>query len=60
MKKTILLYLITAILPFFTFAQITYTQKKSGLGTITDITHAGDGSQRIFVANKNGVVSLLF
>lgn len=59
MKKTILLYLITAILPFFTFAQITYTQKKSGLGTITDITHAGDGSHRIFVANKNGVITIL-
>ncbi len=59
MKKTILLFLITALVPFYTFAQITYTQKKSGLGTITDITHAGDGSQRIFVANKNGTITIL-
>jgi len=49
MKKTILLFLITAIVPLYTSTQIIYTQKKSGLGTITDITHAGDGSQRIFI-----------
>lgn len=36
-----------------------YTTIKSGLGTITDITHAGDGSQRIFVANKTGTISIL-
>lgn len=40
-------------------AQIQYTTIKSGLGTITDITHAGDGSQRIFVANKTGTISIL-
>ena len=59
MKKTILLFLITVFLPFHSWSQITYTQKKSGLGTITDITHAGDGSQRIFVANKSGTITIL-
>lgn len=59
MKKSVLLLLISVFLSLYLSGQITYTQKKSGLGTITDITHAGDGSQRIFVANKTGIITIL-
>jgi len=54
------LLIIFAIFAQFEFvAQIIYSSKKTGLGTVTDITHAGDGSQRIFVANKTGSVTIL-
>jgi len=54
------LIIIFALLAHFEFiAQIKYTSKRTGMGTVTDITHAGDGSQRIFVANKSGTITIL-
>jgi glucose/arabinose dehydrogenase len=54
------LLLITILLGIsYSIAQVKYTQMASGLGVITDITHAGDGSQRIFVSNKSGTITIL-
>ena len=39
-------------------AQIQYVPRLSVTGTVTDITHAGDGSNRIFVASKSGIISI--
>lgn len=57
--KPFLLYLFALLMQLDLMAQIRYTPKASGLGLITDITHAGDGSQRIFVANKSGTIMIL-
>lgn len=52
-------FLTIGVLPNVFVAQIKYTQVKTGLGTVTDITHANDGSNRIFVANKTGTIHIL-
>jgi len=57
--KTYLILLFTLITLFESFAQIKFTSKKTGLGVVTDITHAGDGSQRVFVASKSGTITIL-
>jgi len=57
--KPYLLLLITVSTLFELTAQIKYTNKASVTGIITDITHAGDGSQRIFVATKSGTITIL-
>jgi hypothetical protein len=46
-------------IPSIVLGQIKYTNKKTGLGTVTSIQHAGDGSNRIFVASKTGVITIL-
>ncbi|MEP7266765.1 MAG: PQQ-dependent sugar dehydrogenase [Saprospiraceae bacterium] len=51
--------LIILLIPLLSFSQIKYTNKKSGLGIITDISNAGDGSNRIFVTNKGGIITIL-
>jgi hypothetical protein len=40
-------------------AQIKFTSVKTSLGTITDISHAGDGSNRVFITSKGGTVLIL-
>lgn len=40
-------------------AQIKYTSVKTLSGTITDISHAGDGSNRVFIASKAGTITIL-
>lgn len=57
--KSVLLFLMVMFLHLTADAQMKFTSKASGLGTITDITHAADGSKRIFVANKTGVITIL-
>ncbi len=54
-----LLLLLVFWAPFILNAQLKFTNKKAGLGVVTDITHAGDSSGRIFVANQAGRVTIL-
>ncbi len=58
-SKKLLFFYLLLLLPFLGLAQLKFTSKKTGLGTITDITHANDGSGRIFVANKAGIIYIL-
>ncbi|MEP7323139.1 MAG: PQQ-dependent sugar dehydrogenase [Saprospiraceae bacterium] len=51
--------LLFLIIPLSVQGQIKYTNFKSGLGTVTDISNAADGTNRIFVANKNGVITIV-
>ncbi|HNT19678.1 MAG TPA: PQQ-dependent sugar dehydrogenase [Saprospiraceae bacterium] len=50
---------------FFSFswyvlpAQIRFTQVKTLSGTLTDIGHAGDGSNRVFITHKTGTITIL-
>ena len=58
MKQTLLLIFFVLswhIVP----AQIKFTSVKTSLGTITDISHAGDGSNRVFITNKGGTILIL-
>ena len=57
--KPFLFLLNTLVFLSYCFGQVKYTNMASGLGLITDITHAGDGSQRIFVSNKSGTITVL-
>lgn len=57
--KPLLLFFLALVLQWDAIAQIKYTGKVTGLGVITDITHASDGSRRIFVANKAGTITIL-
>lgn len=57
--KSFLLLLSTLLFLSYSIAQVKYTTMATGLGLITDITHAGDGSQRIFVSNKTGTITIL-
>lgn len=59
MKPFFLFLIALCTLAEDSFAQIKFTSRKTGLGVVTDVTHAGDGSQRIFVANKAGTVTIL-
>ncbi len=57
--KSILFYLISFLICNILNAQIQYVNKMSGFGVVTDITHAGDGSNRIFVVSKSGTIAIL-
>ncbi len=57
--KPFLFLLSTLVCLSYSTGQVKYTNMASGLGLITDITHAGDGSQRIFVSNKTGTITIL-
>ena len=57
--KHIFYFFLFLSFPLVVQSQIKYTNVKTGLGLVTDITNAGDGTNRIFVANKNGIVTIL-
>lgn len=59
MKNGYLVILLILIYVINLNSQIKFTQVATGLGLITDITNANDGSKRIFVTNKSGLITIL-
>jgi hypothetical protein len=59
MKNGYLVIILILVYGIDLNGQIKFTQVATGLGLVTDISNANDGSKRIFVANKSGLVTIL-